>query len=225
MENFIKDHQHTISLVINALEALGTIGAVIVALYLNFTKCKSKIKAVIGTRQQTKDISIRDDPCAVDNISKYITVDIKNTGLVDIVISEAFFRIKKNKYKSEDTFIQVNPQDAAHRKMASIPQTNYPVKIEPESEIVIYLTDLCSFKKELGNISFLNRFGIEFYVFTIEGKKFIVEMSSLFKKETRLREKDLVVDIIMFFNDFLIEMLELITRWQRRLRDRRRKRL
>ncbi|MGB6175341.1 MAG: hypothetical protein WBF43_03130 [Methylocella sp.] len=182
LEEFCKAHEHTIA----ALGAISTFLAVIVSLVLAFASRRA-------SRTQVNACALI---CSIDhptldrkNRPKYVRVDVRNTGIMPVMIPFSFFYWRMPFRRS--MWIAI-PLDFSQTDKW-VRQKTYPVEIKPrasESFFVSVISRLrCNFRDDIfAGANFLDRCRFYFLsarLVTDDGKIFNVKMGRTLRKELR----------------------------------------
>jgi hypothetical protein len=181
LEEFFKAHQYTTV----ALGVIGTFSAVVVSLtvaLLSQRANRTRIKALASISIIMHSTLEGKEP------PTYITISIRNVGVLPAVIPYSFFRWRVP--FSRGAWI-INPWDGStHDEW--VPQKRYPVEINPRHSQTFFLADVNAFrdelKKMLGKASFFERCCFRFLkaeVLTDDGKVFRVKLDWGLRTELR----------------------------------------
>lgn len=185
-EVFFSHYPHIIS----AIEAFGTVSAVIVSLALALgsqRKSRTRIKAYA----QTSTMRHRG---LGDLRPRYVTVDIQNTGLHPVSIPFSFFYWRVP-LQWEEPFSRrgwlVTPWDYSQEDPL-VPQKHYPVEISPRSSESFFLADIETFRQNFietfATANRVQRFRFRFLqarVMTADNKVFSVKIGASIRREIR----------------------------------------
>lgn len=178
LDQLSEANQHTIA----ALGAVSTFAAVVVSLVL----------ALIAQRSSRTRIKCRAELCFIYHPSlegrpgpEYVTVSIRNVGLMPAIIPMSFFHWKLPFHRG---YWLAQPWDSGQQDRW-VPQRIYPAEIRPRASMTFYLSEIGVFRTTLAEtlqqVRYL-RWRIRFLkaiVRTDDGKLFKVKIDKAIRRE------------------------------------------
>ncbi len=182
LEEFLKAHQYTVT----ALGVLGTFCAVVVSLTVALISQRSNRTRI--TAHASKSVILHS---TLEGMNKptYVTVHIKNVGLLPALIPFSFFHWKA---PFRGGAWLVNPWDYSQGD-EWVPQKRYPVELKARGSETFFLAEINVFQSELRKMFTGARFSdwcrfhfLKARVVTDDGKIFDVELDRAVRKEIRV---------------------------------------
>lgn len=184
IEKFFEAHRHTVA----AVEAFGTVGAVVVSLWL----------AALARRAHRTNISATLSMSVIQHSSlkgkekpRYLTATITNNGMLPASIPFTYFRFKLP-FSRTDWFI-VPWDHTAHDQWIS--ERKYPFEIAPRKSETFFVTDTSQLRSLLHKITEESRPAWRFRflrarVLTDDGMFFKAKIDRSVRKELRAAQAD-----------------------------------
>ena len=183
VEEFLASHSHTIA----AVEAISTFAAVAVSLTLAIAS-KGAIRTRLRARATITTLFQPAGGAAFVAGPRFVTVDITNIGPLPLRIPLSFFRLRVRLKRGVTLF---QPTDAFADQL--VPQRHYPIEVQPNSSVSLFIVDPTRFNEMLGEQAnsggFWNRLRFRFFrllVLTDDGRWFRVRIDELVRREIKL---------------------------------------